>query len=198
MNYKEITKTTYNTYPNKFDSYFQKSFDNYTKPSANLFLKNLNGKNILDLGSGPGNDAKYFKDKGFNVHCVDISEQMIRLCKEKGLKAEVMDIENLKLNQEYDGIWANASLLHLKKRSMPKVIEKLKSLLKPEGILFIAVKEGNKEIFEKREKYPNTKRFFSYFTKEEIKNLFKDFEEIHFSRKIISKKSIFIRFIFKT
>ena len=99
MNYKEITKTTYNTYPNKFDSYFQKSFDNYTKPSANLFLKNLNGKNILDLGSGPGNDAKYFKDKGFNVHCVDISEQMIRLCKEKGLKAEVMDIENLKLNQ---------------------------------------------------------------------------------------------------
>jgi len=25
----------------------------------------LNGKNILDLGSGPGNDAKYFKDKGF-------------------------------------------------------------------------------------------------------------------------------------
>jgi SAM-dependent methyltransferase len=47
------------------------------------------------LGYGPGRDAICFQNKGFDVTCVDISTEMIKLCKEKGLKAFVMDFENL-------------------------------------------------------------------------------------------------------
>jgi cyclopropane fatty-acyl-phospholipid synthase-like methyltransferase len=122
---------------------------------------------------------------------------MINLCQKKGLKAEIMDIEHLDLKEKYDGIWANASLLHLKKSSLPNLIPKLKSLLNKNGLIYLGVKEGNKEGFEESKRHPNTTRFFSYFTKEEIESQFLDFKQIHFSRGKASEKSTFIRFIFK-
>lgn len=197
MNYKEITKHAYDTYPKEFDSFFQESFDNYVIEMAGLFVKNLKGKKILDLGSGPGNQALYFKKKGFDVLCIDNSKEMIRLCREKNLRAELIDIEDLDLKEKYDGVWTNASLLHLKKESLPKIIQKLKSLLKKEGMIYIGVKEGDKEGFEDNEKYPNTKRFFSYFTEEEIEDLFKNFKKIHFSREKVGRNTTFLRFIFQ-
>ena len=197
MDYKEITKQAYNEYHEKFDSYFQNSFDKYVEREAELFIKNLKGKKILDLGSGPGNQALYFKNKGFDILCIDNSEEMIKLCRQKGLKAEVMDIEYLNLSEKFGGIWANASLLHLKKESLPKIIARLKSLLNQEGIIYVAVKEGDKGGFEENDKYPGMKRYFTYFRIKDIEDLFKDFKKIHHSREKISEKSTFLRFIFQ-
>ena len=72
---------------------------------------------------------------------------MIRLCKQKGLNAQIGDLENLPFDDNsFDGIWACASLLHMPKSNLPKVLnisrakstDVLSDLLKDE----LVVKKG--------------------------------------------------------
>lgn len=172
MNYKKETIKAYDTYPKLFDKKFGEHFE-YVKKDADAFIKELKGKRILDLGSGPGNHALYFKKKGFDVLCLDFSDEMLKLCKKKGLKTIKMDIEKLKFPKEsFDGVWAYASLLHVPKKGINPIIKKIRAALKKDGILAIALKEGEGAGLEENESYPNTKRYFSYYTKNEIRNIF--------------------------
>jgi len=71
---------------------------------------------------------------------------MIRLCREKGLEAHKMDIEDLKLeDNSFDGVWAHTSLLHVPKAKLKNVLEKISGILKKDGMFFSAVKEGDSE-----------------------------------------------------
>lgn len=199
MDYKTETVRAYNTYPEKYDVWFNESFS-YFKDRADAFISYLAGKKIVDLGSGPGNHAEYFKKKGFNVLCIDISEAMIKLCKRKGLKAEIMDIEDLQLPEKsYDGIWANSSLHHIPKEKIPKILNQIIKILKSNGFLYLAVKEGKGQGFEINEKYPGTRRWFTYFMDEEIRKLFgESFDIIHFSRiNIPGSKIIFLNYLLR-
>lgn len=171
--YKEETRKTYNKYPELFDEKFGKYFGKEIKDKADFFLEELKGRKIVDLGSGPGNHAEYFKEKGFDVLCVDISEEMVKLCRKKGLKAEVMDIEDLKLPEKtFDGVWAYTSLLHMPKSKIKNAIKNIHKILKQDGVLSVSLIEGSGEGFEVRDYHPETKRWFSYYNDEEIKGLF--------------------------
>jgi ubiquinone/menaquinone biosynthesis C-methylase UbiE len=94
MEYSEPTKSAYEKYAKQYGE-STKGMEYLLMGDIESFLYNLAGKKILDLGYGPGRDAICFQNKGFDVTCVDISTEMIKLCKEKGLKAFVMDFENL-------------------------------------------------------------------------------------------------------
>lgn len=69
---------------------------------------------ILDAGCGSGRDAKAFLDAGCQVTAMDAS---IKMCEEaqKWLNRQVLclSFEELIFKQEFDGIWACASLLHV-------------------------------------------------------------------------------------
>ncbi len=200
LDYKEENKKAYNLYARKFDKKFGDFFHKYLEQKADFFLSQLKGKKILDLGSGPGNHADYFRKKGFDVLCLDISEEMLKLCEKKSLKTLLMDIENLSLEKNsFDGIWAYTSLLHVPKEKLPSILNKLKLALKKEGILGISVMEGTDSNFETREHYPDTKRFFVYFQDEELRDLFKkDFSIISFSKTIVKDSPhIFLDYLLK-
>lgn len=199
MDYKEELKKAYNQYAKKFDEKFQRRFDDFIRPEADEFLKHLAGKKILDLGSGAGNHAKYFQNKGYNVLCIDLSEEMVNLCGEKGLRAEVMDMENLILpERSFNGVWAYTSLIHIPKRDVPRAVEEIFKVLKSGGVLGLAVKEGTGEGLEADERYPGTERWFSYFTNDEIKQLFENsFELISESKTHEGYRHEFMNFIFK-
>jgi len=198
MDFKAETKKTYEKYAKAFEQKFSEHFELRVKEKTDLFLKHLKGKKIVDLGAGPGSHAKYFQDKGCDVLCIDLSEEMVKICREKGLKAEVMDVEDLQLPENsFDGIWAYAVLLHLPKDRIPQVIEKMKRLLKPGGLLAVALKEGIGEGFVEDEKYPGTKRWFSLFTDEEVRGLFKDFKLIHTTRNNVMNKYFFLNYLFR-
>ncbi len=199
MDYKEKTKEAYDKYAEKFDQKFGEHFEFWVKKEADLFLENLEGMKIVDLGSGPGNHAAYFKENGCDVLCVDLSEGMIDKCRQKGLKAQVMDIESLNLPEKsFDGVWAYASLLHVTREKIPQVIKKISKMLKPGGLLGVAVKEGTKEGFEANEKYPGTERWFTYFTDEEMKQLFSaGFKLIHSSKTNVKNKYVFLNYFFR-
>jgi ubiquinone/menaquinone biosynthesis C-methylase UbiE len=198
MNYKEETKKTYNQFASDFEEKFTDHFVNGgVKDRADLFIENLNGIKVIDLGCGPGMHTEYFKSKGLDVLCIDFSEKMIEICKSKGLNAEVMDIEDLQLeDNSFDGIWAYTSLLHVPKANMTKVIEKISRIIKPQGLLAFALKEGSTEGFEEHVKYPGTKRWFNYYPDAEVRSMFSKFELLSFNRSVFNKHT-FISYLYK-
>jgi len=167
-NYKNITKNVYEKYAKEYEEN-TKDYHKYIQKELEIFLKNLKGKRVLDVGSGPGRDSFYFKKKGLEPLCIDLSEKMIGLCKEKGLNAEVMDIESMNFEgNSFDGIWAYTSLIHVPKKKMKNVLRKIYEILKPDGIFFIGMTEGSFEGMEEDEKYSGEKRFKVYYTEKEL------------------------------
>ncbi|MFH1710942.1 MAG: class I SAM-dependent methyltransferase [Nanoarchaeota archaeon] len=171
-NYKEETIKSYNQHAREFSEKFRELTDLKRRHEFSRFTDLLSGKDVLDLGCGSGDHSDYFVKQGLNVTCIDISEEMINLCKEKKLNARVMDIENLSFDDKvFDGVWAVTSLLHVPKLNLSAVIDKLHQILRDKGILYVCVKEGKGEGLIKDKGF-DSQRFFSFWEKEELLGLF--------------------------
>ena len=117
----------------------------------------LIGGKILDLGCGSGRDTKYFLTKGYKVTAIDGSENICSAASEYlKINVHTMNIECLNITDTFDGIWACASLLHIKKVDMKRVIDDLLRLLNPKGVLYASWKYGDGERTE-NEKYYSAK-----------------------------------------
>lgn len=139
-----------------------------------IFLSMLEAENkstLLEIGAGHGRDSKYFKENNLQVTAVDLSEEMVRLCREKDIEAYEMDFYNLsKLNKRFDAVWAMNCLLHVEKANLCSVLKEINGVLNPSGLFFMGVYGGeDKEgIWEDDSYIP--KRFFAFYTDESIKN----------------------------
>ena len=111
------------------------------------FLRYLKpGKIILDAGCGSGRDVIAFREAGYEVDAFDASAEICRIASEKtGIDVKQLRFEDLDGENEYDGIWACASLLHVKPADLPDVLQRLHRLLKTEGILYVSFKYGSAE-----------------------------------------------------
>ena len=130
-----------------------------------LFEPLLKGKRILDVGFGSGRDMLYFKSKGYEVFGIDTESAFVQHAKEVGLSATVADALTFVSEKKFDGIWACASLLHLKKKQMKEAIENLKKLLSKGGVLFVSLKEGDDETIDDKG------RIMTFVSKEFLENL---------------------------
>jgi len=144
------------------------------------FLKS--GALVLDVGCGAGVKSQYLLDKGLKVVGVDFSEKMIEIAKREvpGATFRVADIKDLSgLKEDFDGILAQAVLLHIPKSEAGDVVKGLRDKLVDGGYLYIAVKqkrEGEKEeeVLKENDYGYEYERFFSYFTLSEIKRYVSD------------------------
>lgn len=157
------------------------SKDDWWLEGANDFLALLpKNAEILDVGCGGGYKTEYMKEKGFNVEGIDFSEGMIEDAKQKfpDVNFEVFDVYDFdKYPKKFDGIFSQAVLLHIPKERIIEVLEKMKSRLNENGLLYIAVKSTKDNGIEEEVKKENDygyeyERFFSYFSQEELKNYF--------------------------
>ena len=184
MDYKEANRLVYNNNAEEFEKRTKDYIRNYILDDAELFIKSLQGKRILDLGSGPGRDSQFFKERGLNPLCLDFSPEMVRLCQERGLEAQVGDLENLPFEDFiFDGVWAYTSLLHMPKSKLNPVLGKIRNILKQEGVFYLGMKEGDFEGWIESDKYPGSKRFFALYSDKELrKTLTLNFDIMHTSR----------------
>lgn len=108
------------------------------------FLKLLKpGAHILDAGCGSGRDAKAFLEKGYQVTAFDGSAKMVQLASEyTGLPVQLLTFQQMDFAAEFDGLWANASLLHVPLDEMPDVFRKCIAALKIGGVWYAGFKEG--------------------------------------------------------
>ena len=157
--------------------------DTWWVDGTNAFISLLpKGASVLDVGCGTGNKSKYLASKGLSVMGTDFSEGMISVAKREvpTVPFAVMDIKDMSgMQQSFDGILAQAVLLHIPRAEMPSVINGLKAKLKDGGLLYIAVKEkrpdGEEEgILAEEDNGYQYERFFSYFTLDEIKKYLSD------------------------
>jgi len=118
--------------------------------------------NILDAGCGPGRNAAAFLSYGYRVTAVDASPAMVQLAERSGIDARVMTFQQMTFNEEFDGIWASASVLHVPHAEIREVLSRFARALKPQGILYVSLKEGQSE------RITEDGRFFSYFTLDEF------------------------------
>lgn len=144
---KEPEETTLDYYNKNAESYYARTIGSDMSEQYHFFLKYLSpGARILDLGCGSGRDTKYFRDNGYNVTAIDGSEEMCRKAEAyTGINVRQMDFLELSDREIYAGIWASASLLHIAKKDMFRMLAKLRKALTKEGVLYVSFKEGNFE-----------------------------------------------------
>ena len=170
-----MDKKTINTYNQLAIEYDLETADFWQRFPRDFFDKfaGLVGKKILDVGSGPGRDALILKEKGLEVVCLDASEEMVKICSEKGLKAIVGDFNNLPFpDGSFDGVWSYTSLLHIPKSEIQIPIQEIKRVLKSGGLFGLGLIEGEGEVY-KETAGVNMPRLFSFYKEEEVKELLK-------------------------
>lgn len=102
------------------------------------------GSRILDFGCGSGRDTRYFLQQGYSVDAIDGSEELCRLASQfTGIPVRQMLFQDLDCRDTYDGIWACASILHLRIEELTDVFYKMTAALHGGGILYASFKLGN-------------------------------------------------------
>ncbi|MDO8601716.1 MAG: class I SAM-dependent methyltransferase [bacterium] len=157
--------------------------DTWWVGGTDLFISMLKpGSLVLDAGCGAGTKSKYIIEHGLRVHGIDIADKLLEIAKKEAPEGtyEVMALEAVsRLNQQFDAIFAQASLLHVAKKDVPQTLESLNGKLKSGGLFYVAVKETRPgqpdEEVKVDDDYGYTyERFFSYFTAPELKKYFTD------------------------
>lgn len=186
---------TLNCYEECAEAYAVNTESLHPHLEAEKFIEKLPQQaTILDIGCGPGRDAKVFEEAGLNVVGVDFSAKMIALAKKGTRKAEfhLMDIEKLDFpTSTFEGAWASASFLHLSKKSIPQVFQSIHALLKRGGIFYLSVKRGVGEGLITDERYEDRQKFCSFFEEEELLKLLKEAQFEILERALTEKKSTY-------
>jgi SAM-dependent methyltransferase len=107
---------------------------------------------ILDLGCGPGRDLVAFQSMGHKVTGLDANPSFVEMAKQAaGCPVWEQSFLSLDLpTNHFDGIFANASLIHVPRADMLRVLQALHETLCDRGALVMSMVRGNHEGFAER------------------------------------------------
>lgn len=177
MNYKNYYRDkTYQEEESHFKNIFQKRVD---------ILKELAPKKgrVLEIGCSTGTMLDIFKERGYETWGVEPSASST-IAKSKGHKIIKGYFEKSKIPaNHFDMVIANHTLEHME--NPLKVLQKINTILKPQGILLIDVPNAgglSSKILKDKWPYRLPKEHKSQFTKQSLSKIFKEagFEVIHF------------------
>jgi hypothetical protein len=158
--------STIDYYDSNAEPYAQKTMFIDVKHLHEAFVEHLPlWARILDAGCGAGRDTRHFIESGNIVISFDGSQGMVQKCLEYPHAYCVkLTFDEIDFKEEFDGVWACASLLHLRQHEAVRAVYKLTTALKPGGVLFISLKAG-------RGASQPDGRFFQYYEEDELKRL---------------------------
>ncbi len=113
-------------------------------PKLDAFIKRLSaGAKVLELGTGGGQDASIMIADGLDVMLTDASVGLAKQAERLlGRPVRIMRFDELTAETEFDGVWANNSLLHVPADELAGVLTKIWRALKPGGVFFASYKAG--------------------------------------------------------
>ncbi len=128
-------------------------------------LRSERSSRLLEIGAGTGRDGAFFAEHGLDVVCVDLSPEMVRLCREKGLDAQAMDAVDLRFSDgAFDAVYSLNNLLHLPESEFSRALREVRRVLRPGGTFFLGLYGGiDREGVWEEDAY-EPKRFFSFRT----------------------------------
>jgi 2-polyprenyl-3-methyl-5-hydroxy-6-metoxy-1,4-benzoquinol methylase len=122
----------------------------YNSETYTKYLKlktNMNFKNALDIGTQYGHLVKYFIKIGIDAYGIESDEHMVKLSNSKKIKWAYFD-ENFQTNFKYDLICLTQMLYY--QRDSYAVLEKVKKMLSPDGLIFIATTNPKSPILKNK------------------------------------------------
>ncbi len=134
-------------YENHANEFIESTFNVDMTSLYHEFEKYLTpGCKILDLGCGSGRDSRYFSEKKYEVIAIDPSPTMCEKTKEiTNIPVILGKAEDLEFDNEFDAVWACASLLHVPKEKQVETLGAIARSLKNKGIVYCSWKYGDFE-----------------------------------------------------
>jgi SAM-dependent methyltransferase len=135
--------------------YYDSHAEEFIERTANVSTEHLyapflalvpRGGRILDAGCGSARDAAEFARRGYGVVAFDGSAEIARLASERtGLEVLHRTFDQVDWRDEFHGVWACASLLHLPSPQLQVALDRLVGGLRRGGVLYLSLKEGQFE-----------------------------------------------------
>ncbi|HET9721941.1 MAG TPA: methyltransferase domain-containing protein [Candidatus Saccharimonadales bacterium] len=167
---EKITKRSYDQNAHQWSE--NHSHRGYWRRQIVKFHELLPSGEIIEIGCGGGRDARELVELGYKYTGTDISPELLKEARKNvpGQKFYEQSLYELSFPKKFDGFWACAVLLHIPKSRISEALNSIKSVLKPQAIGFISIKNGQGEDLYGNEKI---KRFFSFWKKEDFEQVLK-------------------------
>lgn len=121
---------------------------------------------ILDAGCGSGRDTKYFIEQGYEIVAFDASSEVVKFAtKFTGQEVLQLKFKEIEFENEFDAVWACASLLHVERSSIDSVLTKYANALVLGGILYVSLKLGDGDAIIDG-------RHFTFFSEDQLADMF--------------------------
>ena len=146
----DITALTLAHYDQRAEAFREGTRDHDVRQNIDALLRHISAEppfTILDFGCGPGRDLSTFTLLGHTAIGLEGCERFAQMAGEDS-GCEVWQQDFLKLDlpdERFDGVFANASLFHVPRRELPRVLRQLHATLKPGGVLFSSNPRGANE-----------------------------------------------------
>jgi SAM-dependent methyltransferase len=137
------------------------------------------GGRVLEVGSAGGRDARALEAAGLSVRRTDVAAGFVELLRADGYAADVIDPltddldDPVRPGTPYDGVWANACLLHVDRSDLPVVLRRIADATAPDGTLRFSVKEGDGERWSVHGHISGPRRF-TFWRSEPLRELVED------------------------
>src|SRR5580698_9555671 len=147
---EQITAATLQHYNERAAEFWSGTRDHDVKQNIDALLKHIRATppfDILDFGCGPGRDLATFRALGHVPVGLEGSPSFAAMAREHS-GCEVWEQNFLALTlpaARFDGIFANASLFHVPRQELPRVLRELRAALVPRGVLFSSNPRGDNQ-----------------------------------------------------
>jgi SAM-dependent methyltransferase len=119
---------------------------------------------VLEIGCGNGRDAAEIARRTNHYLGIDISEKLIELAKQKVPSAnfQVADIETFIFPYGLDMVFAFASLIHVPKEALVKILIEARAALNEDGVMRLSMKYADVYTETTKEDEFGTRTYYLY------------------------------------
>lgn len=150
-----MDEDTLRFYNNNAEAYAEREIAKHTRLSRFLTLLPPGGK-VLELGCGAGAASAEMTARGFDVEPTDGSPELASEASRRlGRPVATLLFHDLDRFEAYDGVWANACLLHVPRPQLAHVLALIWRALKPGGYFYASFKAGEEEGRDTLNRYYN-------------------------------------------
>jgi SAM-dependent methyltransferase len=145
-----ISARTLDDYNRQAAAFRDATRDHDVRQNLDALLGRIEGNppfTILDFGCGPGRDLRALTALGHVAVGLDGAPNFVAMARDlSGCEVWQQDFLALALPQaRFDGIFANASMQHVPRAELARVLRELRDALKPRGVFFASTPHGHDE-----------------------------------------------------